>query len=433
MNQSILPSRSAQWLRYARNIWLVFAGLLILLFVVGIPLRYQELATVEWDAAIGVGQLRPQDAGALHQAGFTVWQYGLYFTLAEVVTSLVFFSVGLFLFWRLPTEWIALYVATMLVFVPSVLPTVTVVERAGLISPFIVQVLQISFGFCLGAFLYIFPDGRVIPRAARMVIVLLLIYEPAALLFPALMPPTTFGGGVSPDKYFVLGWTFLVFTLGLAAQIFRYARVSTRQQRQQTKWVVFGIALFMVMAALGVLFSVASSVRDADSFNGLARFIAPTCLLAGLLAIPLSLGFSILRYRLYDIDVLIRRTVTYTMLAVLLLMIYFGSVILLQQLFASVTGQRSEVITVLSTLAIAALFVPLRNRIQDAIDRRFNRQRYDAQRVLQQFATTVRDETDLDELAGSLIDVVNETMQPKSVSMWLKPTADGRPPTADYQ
>src|SRR5581483_10701884 len=157
------------------------------------------------------------------------------------------------------------------------------------------------------------------------------------------------------------------------------------------------------------------------------------------LALPVCLAVAITRYRLFDISVIIRRTVTYALVVALLVLIYFGIVILLQQMFAAVSGeamsrimsgipgvrdiasgQRSEVITVLSTLAIAALFVPLRNRIQDTIDRRFNRKKYDAQKVLNEFATTVRDETDLEKLTGNLMDVVNETMQPESVSVWLR-------------
>jgi len=137
------------------------------------------------------------------------------------------------------------------------------------------------------------------------------------------------------------------------------------------------------------------------------------------------IGIAILRSKLFDIDILIRKTVTYTLVVALLAIVYFGSVILLQQIFANITGQRSEVITVLSTLVIAALFVPLRNRIQDAIDKRFYRKKYDAQKVLEKFAETVRDETDIDKLTAELVNVVQETMQPKSVSLWLKKTADG--------
>jgi hypothetical protein len=129
---------------------------------------------------------------------------------------------------------------------------------------------------------------------------------------------------------------------------------------------------------------------------------------------------AVFRYRLWDIDVIIRKTLTYTIVIGLLAAVYFGSVVLLQQIFAALTDQRSEIITVLSTLAIAALFVPVRNRVQTAVDRRFYRRKYDAQRVMKDFSQTVRDETDLEKLTGELVHVVQETMQPKSVTVWLK-------------
>ena len=137
--------------------------------------------------------------------------------------------------------------------------------------------------------------------------------------------------------------------------------------------------------------------------------------------IGIALGIAILRYRLFDIDIIIRRTLTYTLVTALLVVVFFGSVIVLQQIFAAFTSAgQNDLVTVLSTLAIAALFVPLRNRVQGVIDRRFNRKKYNAQQVLQQFGETVRDETDLDKLTGELVHVVQETMQPRSVSMWLK-------------
>jgi hypothetical protein len=137
--------------------------------------------------------------------------------------------------------------------------------------------------------------------------------------------------------------------------------------------------------------------------------------------IPLSIGVAILRYRLYDIDLLINRTLVYGALTAMLVALYFGGIVLLQRLFVVLTGQRSTIAVVVSTLIIAALFNPLRCRIQSFIDRRFYRKKYDAAKTLEAFSAKLRDETDLDALSDDLVGVVKDTMQPAHVSLWLRP------------
>jgi hypothetical protein len=207
--------------------------------------------------------------------------------------------------------------------------------------------------------------------------------------------------------------------VGVFAQIYRYRRVSTPLQRQQTKWVVFGLTSLIIPNFVWFLL-----VELFPFQSGLPRLafntIGFSILVPVILAFPVSVVFSILRYRLWDIDIIINRALVYGLLTGTLALVYFGSVVLLQSLFRFFTGQGSQLTVVASTLAIAALFNPLRRGIQDIIDHRFYRRKYDAEQVLAQFvATTVRDEVDLDNLAESLLTVVEETMLPAHVSLWL--------------
>ena len=169
------------------------------------------------------------------------------------------------------------------------------------------------------------------------------------------------------------------------------------------------------------------ALRQSGAATMLYRLGGVTSLIVAVSLLPLAIGVSIFRYRLYDIDIIINRTLVYGAVTVMLALIYVGSVVLLQQLFRTLVGQgNNQLAVVASTLAVAALFQPLRRRSQAIVDRRFYRRKYDAARTLQTFSARIRDEVDLDTLTGDLLAVVEETMQPAHVSLWLRDVPSSR-------
>jgi uncharacterized membrane protein YagU involved in acid resistance len=205
----------------------------------------------------------------------------------------------------------------------------------------------------------------------------------------------------------------------LIAQIYRYARVSDRTERQQTKWVVFGVAV-AIIGTLTTLVTIGAAVDLPPREVG-PRMLSMLLMDAFALMIPLSIGVAVLRSRLFDIDVIINRTLVYGSLTATLVALYFGGIVVLQRVFVALTGEKSTLAVVASTLVIAALFNPLRRLIQSFIDRRFYRRKYDATKTLEAFSAKLRNETDLDALSDDVLDVVRETMQPAHVSLWLRP------------
>jgi hypothetical protein len=202
--------------------------------------------------------------------------------------------------------------------------------------------------------------------------------------------------------------------------VLRYRR-SGGEEREQIKWIAFAAAV----VGLLYLITMVSSLTSSDVWG-----VAGTPLWLGLLqdaslvsftAVPIAVGFAVLKYRLYDIDLLINRTLVYGSLTATLVALYFGGIVVLQRLFVLLTGQQSTLAVVASTLLIAALFTPFRHRIQSFIDRRFYRRKYDARKTLEDFSTRLREETDLEALNSELVGVVRETMQPAHVSLWLRP------------
>jgi hypothetical protein len=216
----------------------------------------------------------------------------------------------------------------------------------------------------------------------------------------------------------ILTVVFLVIVLCSVASLVVRFRRSSGEERQQMKWLTYAAAAnFATLLLVMSLPADSAWYRAVDSLWNLV--------LAGL---PVAMGIAVLKYRLYDIDLIINRTLVYGSLTLMLALIYFGGVATSQAIFGALTGQEEQpqLAVVISTLVIAALFVPLRRRTQAFIDRLFYRRKYDAAKTLEAFSAKLRDETDLDALNADLVGVVDETMQPTHVSLWLRPVPDPR-------
>jgi hypothetical protein len=202
----------------------------------------------------------------------------------------------------------------------------------------------------------------------------------------------------------------IIAILSVVSLFVRYRR-AREIERQQIKWLLYAAVLFVL------IYSVTGLPSDSSSpLTSILNFLSDLTLLA----IPIAIAIAILRYRLYDIDILIRRTLQYSLLTGLLALVYFGSVVLLQGLLSTFDEQASPLVIVVSTLLTAALFNPLRHSLQNMIDWRFYRRKYDAEQALVQFAITARDEVDQEHLTAALVGVVQETIQPEKASLWLK-------------
>jgi hypothetical protein len=338
----------------------------------------------------------------------------------DILMPLGFVAIAIFIFGRKSEDVMCLLVSLMLVFlgpyiISGVNEEVETVLGWRMLNRLLVNTGMITFML----FLYLFPTGHFAPRWARALVTLSII----SLFVAGLV-------GVTYYSDFTVALLLASILVGVLAQIYRYLYVSDPAQRQQTKWILLGLmgpvfVLFwwFLILAPGVL---------AFPEDPLLYFIHQ-CVFAFLsLLLPLSIAFSVLRYRLWEIDIIVRRTLVYAILSGTLVLVYFGSVVLLQQLFRVLTGQTSGLAIVISTLVIAALFSPLRLRVQAMINRRFYRRKYNAQLALAQFAQTARDEVDLEQLTTELTRVVEGTMQPSHVSLWLPQVpVDGRPTPTD--
>jgi hypothetical protein len=234
---------------------------------------------------------------------------------------------------------------------------------------------------------------------------------------PLYVPPLgSLLSGLNIILYLAINLNFLLI---VPTMVVRYRR-SDRTIRSQMKWLVW---VFVTLIALWIFFQITFPqlfTTAPGQYNPIGLLAWVTLTIFVYLSPFIAIGNAILRHNLYDIDIIIRRTLIYSVLSGLLALVFFGGVTLTQALFRSATGEGSDLAIVVSTLAIAALFSPLRRRVQNTIDSRFYRRKYDAEKTLEQFAALARDEVDVEKLKAAMVGAVQETMQPKGVGVWIK-------------
>jgi hypothetical protein len=391
------------------------------------------LATLALAAiAVGVlhqqyGELRQPSADVrahLAQLGLTPGVYAGGIVALEAVTALGFLLVAALIVWRRADDWMALFVALMLVAFGAAIPgTCYALAVTRPIWSVPGGPLQALGWLLLLPFACLFPDGRFVPPWSRYVLPAWALW---VLAFFAGASALTEGTPI------LFALTFLIWAgwlgAGVLAQVYRYRSVSTFARQQQTKWVVLGFALAIPGLGVAVVPHVAALTLGRPLVAGIGFQLASLAIfcLAALL-IPAALGIAILRHQLYDIDLLINRTLIYGTLTALLAGFYAGSIVLLQLIVHAVTGATADAVIVVSTLGTAALVQPLRQRVRRAVAARFYRREYDAARTIAAFGETLRHEVDLEMLTDVLVGIVEKTMQPRHVSLWLRAPEDEAP------
>jgi len=412
----------ARWRLPARVAWVAVAITALAIILFSIPSsfeHYQSVCTAASEVCSerAVGQPTPEGVRALGDMGLSVRFYALFNVVVEKIFQLVCFAVGAIIFLRRSDDRMALLVSLFLVS----FGTVAVIPTAAypLISSqpawwLPVRSVGIVGEVCSVLFFFLFPGGRFVPHWTRWL----------AVAFIAFLSSTTLFAGLYSRWPALETVSFLVF-LGIVvslvwSQVYRYRRVSSETQRQQTKWVVFGTTLGSAGTFPSQL-PVDLSLVGGDT--PLTLLVLKVGFTLSLMLLPLSIGVAVLRSHLFDIDVVINRTLVYGSLTATLAGVYFGGVTATQALLRTLTGQEQlpQLVVVASTLVIAALFNPLRRRVQNLVDRSFYRRKYDAAKTLETFSAKLRDETDLNSLNSDLLSVVRETMQPEHVSLWLRP------------
>lgn len=410
-------------LTIARIGWVALATVVVALNIAGIPASYAQLLIVcQLSATCSRVNLTPAELPLLRTEGLTLQSYAAFQVGWVALGAFTFILVGLLIFLRRSSSRMALFASiTLVLFGGSIGRT----AAEGLLGAFVVSggllgllAIDVKFLGTVGfpVLFYLFPSGHWAPRWTRWLVVPIVIDGLLLVVVPQ----------VIQERYTVALNLFFVaiVTLTIIAQVYRYIAVSTPAERQQTKWVVYGFTLGV--SAFGAITVLTSIVFPQAFASPLGSLFTNICIGTAMSMVPVSIGIAILRSRLFDIDILIKRTLIYGVVTATLATLYLIGVVGLQGIVRPMTGQQGQQpwMIVLTTLVIAALFTPLRRGVQEVVDQRFYRSRYNATRTLERFTASLRSDVDLASLTEHLVDVVDETMRPAHISLWLRPRLD---------
>lgn len=407
------------WL--ARAAWISLVTLIVVLFVATLPLAYQQ--------ASSPGQVTGE---ALGRFVAPVPVAGIVRVMVDGLMMLGFLGISLLIFWRRSNDWMALFMSAMLM-LTALLFTAPLRGEPRALLALLYSLAQVSQLACL----LLFPSGSFVPRWSWLLLVPVAgwrwyvwysLYLPNALVEDRIALNITYVPESSRDTALLVG----VFAIGMLAQVYRYRRVSTPIERQQMKWLLWSVVVALIVGGgYVIILNILGSLPQGDTYAYLWRIVGRTVRQVAFLLIPVSLVYAILRFRLWDIDMIVNRALVYGVLTAVLGSVYVLSIVASQIVLTPFIGRDFQGAVAISTLAIAALFNPVRRRVQDAIDRQFYRHKYDAQQTVAAFGARLREHRDLETLTHDLVQAVQGTMQPTHVSLWLcEPTHESVTPPA---
>jgi hypothetical protein len=414
-------------------LWLVLVLIDLAILVVSLPGYYHALFTACPGPVTScqiTDQLNTQTLATLQHAGFSLNTYAFYVIFLDLLTTLSFLLIGIVIIWRRANTWMGLFVSFLLLNFGSLGVSFAHVNAFSNVSssPLLnvlnnVSILPTILTYlCLAFFFFTFPDGRLVPRWS-WILVLLWIVNTFFWIAPSNSPLSL----VNWLPLLEACWLSLVFGGSACMQLYRFLHVASPIQRQQIKWLLYGfIPVIVLPICLTLYMTFVPSLNKPGAFlintpNSFLLIVTLPLYRFYYLPIPFCIGIALLRYRLWDIDRVINRTLVYGLLTAILLVVYLVLVFAGQSLLSSLLGGSNGVVLVASTLIVAALFQPLRQRLQSIVDRRFYRRKYDAQKTLTSFSTVLRGEVDMEQLHEHLLAVVQETMQPAHLSLWIRP------------